>query len=782
LGEAFSEAGALNVDSTGVSTSSADSISPQLNPLDEVPGEAAADVGEVEQAGDAEVAAGDAEVAAGDAEVAAEEARRPTMRRAPVEPTTQEIAEHNLTHLPFRSWCPCCVAAKAKQWPHRKSTVKEDAEETVPSVHMDYWFMRDVEVAENVTVINFKEKNTKMYGAHVVRKKGTENEEAARIIKDIEKMGSKGKIIVKTDQENSILAVAKEIQRLRTEETVLEASKIYDSQSNGVAERAVQSVECQVRTMLLALQKRLDVKVPVTHKIVTWLVEHAADMLNKFAVGPDGRTAFERIKGKKYRGEVVEFGRKIFYKIPCKPEGGLMTERWVPGIWLGKRFLSDEHLVGVEDGSVCVSSSVRLMPDSESWSVDWVNKILGTPWCPKGSGPGSEEDTAVEVIPAGNPLDVGHPQPRKPRQEGAPRDVYITKEHIVKFGYTASCIKCRAIREGFQVTRGHSSLCRERIMEALRSDDGSKELLEKAEAKNLRYLARAVEDADRDAKKRKLNESRLAQAPATSSSPPLGTSSSSTARIPPEERNSEAADGTAVKQQKVVQIGAPEPRKREHDGDEEELSRPTQYQATMDKPNEDSDVQMEAVKLLNKVKYQECLKERHESAKNILEKDPHNGEPWNICAKKSRKVAKEYLQKWKPQMLHLEVSHGAKMEAALDLVEVQRLAGRKFVLVGQLQSSSWTAPAAKRILKMFDTTQVIVNSRVGRGADDACRHQRRGACGCSEVQGQQEKTSGSECGCVSGGRGVHGPPGEVKGAEELRYELRVRGVRPARCA
>ena len=74
----------------------------------------------------------------------------------------------------------------------------------------------------------------------------------------------------------------------------------------------------------------------------------------------------------------MEFGRKILYRIPCKPEGGLMTERWVPGIWLGKRFLSDERLVGIEDGSVCVSSSVRLMPDSESWSVEWVNKIRGT--------------------------------------------------------------------------------------------------------------------------------------------------------------------------------------------------------------------------------------------------------------------------------------------------------------------------------------------------------------------------------------------------------------------
>ena len=77
--------------------------------------------------------------AAGDAvEEAADEARRPTMRRAPVEPTKQEIAEHNLTHLPFRSWRPCCVAAKAKQWPHHKSTVKEESEHAVPSIHMDY--------------------------------------------------------------------------------------------------------------------------------------------------------------------------------------------------------------------------------------------------------------------------------------------------------------------------------------------------------------------------------------------------------------------------------------------------------------------------------------------------------------------------------------------------------------------------------------------------------------------------------------------------------------------
>ena len=65
-------------------------------------------------------------------------------------------------------------------------------------------------------------------------------------------------------------------------------------------------------------------------------------------------------------------------------------------------------------------------------------------------------------------------------------------------------------------------------------------------------------------------------------------------------------------------------------------------------------------------------------------------------------------------MLHLEVGRGSKVDAVLDLIEVQRMAGRKFVLVGQLQSGSWLAPAAKKILKMCLNTQVIAN-QVGGG-------------------------------------------------------------------
>ena len=38
----------------------------------------------------------------------------PKMLPDPGTPSRQEVLEHELTHLPVRSWCPHCVAARAK--------------------------------------------------------------------------------------------------------------------------------------------------------------------------------------------------------------------------------------------------------------------------------------------------------------------------------------------------------------------------------------------------------------------------------------------------------------------------------------------------------------------------------------------------------------------------------------------------------------------------------------------------------------------------------------------
>ena len=195
-----------------------------------------------------------------------------------------------------RSWCPCCIAAKAKHWPHRRALDVEGAEEGVP-----YWFMRDDEVDEIVTVINSKEKHTKAFGAHAVKKKGLDAGVAERTIKHIERWSCKDKLIVKNDQEPSIQAVSDEIRRIISGETIFMALP-----SGRCRQWKVKCEQC-------CWHWRAD-SMP---RSITWLVEHSADILNKFVVGIDWRTA---VKGSKETCTTFEFGRRVLYKIPCEPE------------------------------------------------------------------------------------------------------------------------------------------------------------------------------------------------------------------------------------------------------------------------------------------------------------------------------------------------------------------------------------------------------------------------------------------------------------------------------
>ena len=57
------------------------------------------------------------------------------------------------------------------------------------------------------------------------------------------------KIILKSDQEPSIIALRDEIIKQREEETIPEESQVAESQSNGPVERAVQTIQGQTRTM-----------------------------------------------------------------------------------------------------------------------------------------------------------------------------------------------------------------------------------------------------------------------------------------------------------------------------------------------------------------------------------------------------------------------------------------------------------------------------------------------------------------------------------------------------
>ena len=120
------------------------------------------------------------------------------------------------------------------------------------------------------------------------------------------------------------------------------------SGSNGFIERAIQDEEDQVQTIKLALESNLGEMIPSDHTTVPWLVECAAVLLNGGQVGADGKTSYERLKGKAASLPGVQFGGRILWRsnAPARDRKHKMDSAWKAGVYLGQRSVSGEYLVG----------------------------------------------------------------------------------------------------------------------------------------------------------------------------------------------------------------------------------------------------------------------------------------------------------------------------------------------------------------------------------------------------------------------------------------------------
>ena len=141
--------------------------------------------------------------------------------------------------------------------------------------------------------------------------------------RDLRKVGNRDRVVLRSDGEPAIKTLMREVANERGDApTVLENSPPSESKANGVAERAVRSVEEQIRVLKIAFETNTRKELSVQHPGMAWLVEHAADTLSKCIVGKDGRTGFERARMRKYHGDMFEWGSVVHLKIPGKPKGG----------------------------------------------------------------------------------------------------------------------------------------------------------------------------------------------------------------------------------------------------------------------------------------------------------------------------------------------------------------------------------------------------------------------------------------------------------------------------
>ena len=185
--------------------------------------------------------------------------------RDPGAPTSAEVAEHEITHLPHRSWCAACVSGRSRDRQHRRLDGRDQLE--VPCVVFDFGFFGGEGDEETLAVQVAKDVGTKMLFAHVVPKRGVMvNHGVTQLMKDIDRLGHK-KLCLKSDREPALVAIQEEVRKQRIEETPLENSPVGDS-------RAVQSVAEQIRVLRAAPAAKLKAKVPGTQPV--YMLAHRA--------------------------------------------------------------------------------------------------------------------------------------------------------------------------------------------------------------------------------------------------------------------------------------------------------------------------------------------------------------------------------------------------------------------------------------------------------------------------------------------------------------------------
>ena len=112
-------------------------------------------------------------------------------------------------------------------------------------------------------------------------------------------------------------------------------------------------------------------------------------------VGKDGKTAYERSRGKEAKLQGFEFGEGVLWK--RRREGGPLGKlacMWEDGVFLGVKGTTGELMVGTKQG-MWRTRSIRRKPIADRWSRSNIDHIVGVPWLPNPGEGGDAEDLGI---------------------------------------------------------------------------------------------------------------------------------------------------------------------------------------------------------------------------------------------------------------------------------------------------------------------------------------------------------------------------------------------------
>ena len=145
------------------------------------------------------------------------------------------------------------------------------------------------------------------------------------------------RVILKSDQDPSVVALCDAVKNGCHGEVVPEASPKGESKSNGEVERAVQSVHGLARTLNQGLPGTAIWNHSGIPKSAAGLVvEHCFNLLPLFHKGEphDGHTAYMCLKGRPWRVEMPSYGECFDFRRRTRHK---LESRWSRGVFVGVR-------------------------------------------------------------------------------------------------------------------------------------------------------------------------------------------------------------------------------------------------------------------------------------------------------------------------------------------------------------------------------------------------------------------------------------------------------------
>ena len=248
----------------------------------------------------------------------------------------------------------------------------------------------------------------------------------------------------------------------------VEVSPVGDSKANGEVERAIKTVQGQVRTLKSALEEHYKTTFSEEHVMLPWLIAYASSLVNKFSIGEDGKTGHERARGRKFNRPLPEFGECVmFAKALPKKNYNKLEAQWESGVFLGINDLSQELIMGTSEGAIKATEFRHKGSEEESWNFDEMNNVKGLPWQPDPNTAGMEVKARI-ILPMEAPMAERINVETKPT---IVRGVALKKAEYLAMGATPNCNGCKAIARGDLEHKPHSQECRERAVEWLKRQD-----------------------------------------------------------------------------------------------------------------------------------------------------------------------------------------------------------------------------------------------------------------------------------------------------------------------